>query len=171
MATASRWRIEALAKRHERAGFSCGAEVLDRYLRQQARQDAEKHVAAPFVLTDPPGAEVLGYCTLSASIVDVTDIAAGLARKLPRYPQLPVTLIGRLAVHERLKRQGCGALLLMDALHRSLTHAADIAAMAVVVDAKDDAAAAFYRHFSFAPLQRDARRMYLPMKTEAALLG
>jgi predicted GNAT family N-acyltransferase len=84
---------------------------------------------------------------------------------------LPVPLIGRLAVHEQLKGQGCGELLLMDALHRCLTHAADIAAMAVVVDAKDDAAAAFYRHFSFLPLQRDARRMYLPMKAVAALLG
>ena len=165
------WRIEALAKRHERAGFACGAEVLDRYLHQQARQDADKHVAAPFVLIEPPGFEVLGYYTLSASIVDVTDIAADLAKKLPRYPQLPVTLIGRLAVHERLKGQGAGALLLMDALHRSLTHSAEIAAMAVVVDAKDDAAARFYRHFNFQPLQRDARRMYLPMKTVAAILG
>jgi hypothetical protein len=74
-------------------------------------------------------------------------------------------------VHEQLKGQACGALLLMDALHRSLTRAADIAAMAVVVDAKDDAAAAFYRHFSFLPLQRDARRMVLQMKTVAVLLG
>ena len=164
-------RIEALRKRHDRAGFACGAEALDRYLHQQARQDAEKHVAAPFVLIDPPGAEVLGYYTLSASIVDVSDIAADLVKKLPRYPQLPVTLIGRLAVHERLKGQGCGALLLMDALRRSLAHAAEIAAMAIVVDAKDDAAVNFYRHFDFQPLQRDARRMYLPMKTVAAMLG
>ena len=81
------------------------------------------------------------------------------------------TLIGRLAVHERLKGRGCGALLLMDALHRSLAHAAEIAAMAVVVDAKDEAAVNFYRHFDFQPLQREARRMYLPMKTVAALLG
>ena len=171
MATAPSWRIEPLVKRHDRTGFRCGAEALDLYLRQQARQDADKHVAAPFVLIEPPSAEVLGYYTLSASIIDVADIAADLASKLPRYPQLPVTLVGRLAVHERRKGQGCGALLLMDALHRSLMHAADVAAMAVVVDAKDDTAVRFYRHFSFLPLQRDARRMYLPMKTVAALLG
>jgi GNAT superfamily N-acetyltransferase len=171
VAPASGLRIEALAKRHERAGFTCGAEALDRYLHQQARQDADKHVAAPFVLIEPPGAEVLGYYTLSASIVDVADIAADLAKKLPRYPQLPVTLIGRLAVHEQFKGQGLGALLLLDALHRSLTHAAEIAAMAIVVDAKDDAAANFYRRFDFQPLQRDPRRMYLPMKMVAAVLG
>lgn len=170
-APTSHWRIEALAKHHERAGFTCGADALDRYLRQQARQDADKHVAAPFVLVEPPGIEVLGYYTLSASTIDVADIAADLARKLPRYPQLPVTLIGRLAVHAGLKGHGAGALLLMDALHRSLSHSAAIAAMAVVVDAKDDAAASFYRHFDFQPLQRDARRMYLPMKVVAGLLG
>jgi predicted N-acetyltransferase YhbS len=82
-----------------------------------------------------------------------------------------VTLIGRLAVDTRLKGQGVGAYLLMDALHRSLTHAAEIAAMAVVVDAKDDAAAAFYRHFDFKPLQANARRLYLPMKTVEGLFG
>ena len=163
--------VEPLAKHHVRAGFRCGSDVLDRYLHQQARQDAEKHVAAPFVLVEPPNPEVLGYYTLSASLLGVGDIAPELARKLPRYPQLPVTLIGRLAVHEALKGQGRGAFLLMDALRRSLMHAAEIAAMAVVVDAKDDAAAAFYRHFDFAPLQADERRLYLPMKTVAAVLG
>jgi len=171
LASASGRRIEALAKRHEPAGFTCGAAALDRYLLQQARQDADKHVAAPFVLVEPPGVEVLGCYTLSASIVAVTDVDADLAKKLPRYPQLPVTLIGRLAVHVRLKGQGAGSLLLIDALRRSLTHSAEIAAMAVVADAKDDAATSFYRHFDFQPLQRDARRMYLPMKTVAALLG
>jgi GNAT superfamily N-acetyltransferase len=171
IARAVGWRIEALAKRHERSGFTCGTQGLDRYLHQQARQDADKHVAAPFVLVQPPALDVLGYHTLSASIVDVADIAADLAKKLPRYPQLPVTLIGRLAVDLRRKGQGAGALLLMEALHRSLTHSEQIAAMAVVVDAKDDAAVSFYRHFDFQPLQRNSRRMYLPMKTLAALLG
>jgi GNAT superfamily N-acetyltransferase len=169
-APASGWQIEALARRHERTEFTCGSRELDRYLKQQARQDADKHVAAPFVLVEPPAAEVLGYYTLSASLVEVADIAADLARKLPRYPRLPVTLIGRLAVHARLQGQGAGALLLMDALHRSLTHSTEIAAMAVVVDAKDDAAAGFYCRFDFQPLQRDSRRVYLPMGTVAALL-
>lgn len=90
---------------------------------------------------------------------------------MPRYPQLPVTLIGRLAVHVRLKGQGCGEYLLMDALHRSLTHSAEVAAMAVVVEAKDETAAAFYRHFDFRPLQASPRRLYLPMQTVQALLG
>ncbi len=161
--------VEALAGRHDRTRFDCGIDALDQYLKRQARQDADRYIAAPFALVEPPGARVLGYYTLSASNVDAGRITPELAKKLPRYPQLPVTLIGRLAVDSQLKGQGCGEYLLMDALHRSLQHAAEISAMAVVVDAKDDAAAAFYRHFSFVPLQAHARRLYLPMKTVESL--
>ena len=114
---------------------------------------------------------MLGYYTLSASVLSVGEVAPELARKLPRYPQLPVTLIGRLAVDLRLKGQGCGEYLLMDALHRSLIHSAEIAAMAVVVEAKAETAAAFYRHFDFRPLQASPRRLYLSMTTVQALLG
>jgi predicted GNAT family N-acyltransferase len=165
------FRIEVLAKPHDRGRFTCGVQALDRYLGQQARQDVERHVAAPLVLVEPPSTEVLGYYTLSASVVDVSDIADELARRLPRYPQLPVTLIGRLAVATRLRGRGCGGLLLMDALHRSAIHAAEIAAMAVVVDAKDEKAADFYRRFDFRPLQKTPKRLYLPMKTVEALFG
>lgn len=164
------YRIEPLAKHHDRSGFRCGSDALDRYLQQQARQDADKHVAAPFVLVAEDSPAVLGYYTLSASVIGAEDIAPDLAKKLPRYPQLPVTLIGRLAVDQASKGQGHGELLLMDALQRSLNHAAQIAAMAVVVDAKDEAAEAFYRHFDFQPLQATPRRLYLSMKTIAALL-
>ena len=165
----SPYRIEPLGKQHDRSGFQCGTEALDRYLKQQARQDAEKYVAAPFVLLAPPAPGVLGYYTLSAAMVDVSDIAPDLAKSLPRFPQLPVTLIGRLAVDVSLHGQGRGAFLLMDALHRSWQRATEIAAMAVVVDAKDEAAAAFYQHFDFTALQRDPRRLYLSMKKVAAL--
>jgi len=128
----------------------------------QARQDAEKHVAAPFVLVKPPSRAVLGYYTLSAAALSVDEVTPELARKLQRYPQSPVTLIGRLAVDVRLECQGSGEYLLMDALHRSLTHLAEIAAMAVVVEARDETAVALYRHFVIQPLQASARRPCLP---------
>ena len=162
-------RVVPLAKSHERSAFACGSVPLDRYLLQQARQDAEKRVAAPFVLSEPPGTAVLGYYTLSASHITPNELPAELTKKVPRYPQLPVTLLGRLAVDQRQKGKGLGAFLLMDALHRSLTAAVEIAAMAIVVDAKDDAAAAFYQHFDFRPLQQQPTRLFLPMKIVAGL--
>ncbi len=163
--------VEPLGRQHNRTAFHCGAEALDRYLKQQARQDADKRVAAPFVAVRPPDTVVLGYYTLSASVLALTELPEELARKLPRYPQLPITLLGRLAVDQSAKGQGLGEHLLLDALHRSLAHADQIAAMAVVVDAKDENAAAFYRHYGFIPLQTQPSRLFVPMLSIAQLLG
>lgn len=163
------WRIVPLGKAHDRDGFACGSEPLDRYLKLQARQDAQKRVAAPFVLVEPPSSRVLGFYTLSASLIAADALPAELAKKLPRYPQLPVTLLGRLAVDLGQRGKGLGEFLLMDALHRSLDAAAEIAAMAVIVDAKDKDAVAFYERYGFIPLQRQPARLFLSMNTVAAL--
>lgn len=163
------YRIAPLLKSHDRSAFSSGSEPLDRYLQRQARQDLEKRVAAPFVLVEPPANRVLGYYTLSASVITTDELPDKLAKTLPRYPQLPVILLGRLAVDQSCKGRGIGQFLLMDALRRSLESAADIAAMAVVVDAKDAAAASFYQHFGFTQLQRRPGRLFLPMKTVTEL--
>lgn len=165
------YRIAPLDKRHDRGSFSCGSEPLDRYLQQRARRDADKRVAAPFFLVEPPARKVLGYYTLSASVIRADALPAELAKKLPRYPQLPVTLLGRLAVDQGQKGKGLGEFLLMDALHRCLDAATEIAAMAVVVDAKDAAAEAFYKHYDFIPLQRQPARLFLPMNIVAGLMS
>jgi len=167
----TRITVEPLGRQHDRTAFHCGAQALDRYLKQQARQDADKRVAALFVAVHPPDTRVLGYYTLSASVLSLADLPDDLARKLPRYPQLPVTLLGRLAVDQATKGQGLGEHLLLDALNRSLAHADQIAAMAVVVDAKSEEAARFYGHYGFKPLQAQPRRLFVPMTTVAKLLG
>lgn len=163
------WRVLPLQKEHERQNFSCGSPALDRYLKTQARQDSDKRVAAAFALIKPPASPVLGYYTLSASTIHADEVPPEFLRKLPRYPQLPVTLLGRLAVDQALKGQGMGQFLLMDALHRSLQAAAVIAAMAVVVDAKDASAADFYQQFGFIPLNLSHKKLFLPMVTIATL--
>ncbi|MBK7001468.1 MAG: GNAT family N-acetyltransferase [Rhodoferax sp.] len=164
------WQAVPLQKEHDRQAFRCGSPALDTYLHKQARQDSEKRVAAVFVLVQPPEPRILGYYTLSASTIPAHEVPPELARKLPRYPQLPVTLLGRLAVDQKHKGTGLGQFMLMDALHRSLRAAAGIAAMAVVVDAKDAEAAAFYQHFGFIPLNLTASRLFLPMATISKLL-
>lgn len=163
--------IRALDKTHERKAFDCGQEDLNRYLREQARQDAEKRVAAPFVLTQPGHREVLGFYTLSSSILSVEELPPDLMKRLPRYGQLPVTLLGRLAVDRSAAGQGVGEFLLVDALRRSLQAAQQIAAMAVIVDAKNESAEGFYRHFGFQPFQRTPLRLFLPMAQIAKLFA
>ena len=158
-----RYRVEALGRQHDRSQFSCGSEPLDRYFRAQAGQDARKRVAAPFVLCEGDGAAVLGYYTLSAISVDIGAWPENVAKKLPKYPVVPATLLGRLAIDRQLQGKGVGEYLLMDALHRSLQAAHQVAALAVIVDAKDARAVAFYRHYEFTPFEDQPARLFLPM--------
>jgi predicted GNAT family N-acyltransferase len=92
-----------------------------------------------------------------------------LARKLPRYPQVPTTLVGRLAVSEKFRGRKLGEFLLLDALHRIWLHSQELASAAVIVDAKDENARRFYEHFGFASLPDVPDRLFLPMKTIAQL--
>lgn len=157
------YRIEALVKQHDRSHFSCGAEPLDRYIRDQAGQDARKRVAAPFVLCQGRDNTVLGYYTLSALSVDVGAWPEDVARKLPRYPFVPATLLGRLAVDSSLRGKGLGDYLLIDALHRALQVSRDVGSVAVIVDAKDDSAVGFYRRYGFVSFPDQPNRLFLPM--------
>lgn len=163
--------IHPLENADDRTSFDCGNDELNRYLREQARQDAQRRVAAPFVLTQPPSLKVLGFYTLSASIIPVDELPPDLMKRLPRYGQLPVTLLGRLAVDRSVGGQGVGEFLLVDALRRSLDAARQIAAMAVIVDAKDETVERFYRHFDFQPFQRTPLRLFLPMAQIAKLFA
>ncbi|MBF0556433.1 MAG: GNAT family N-acetyltransferase [Nitrospirae bacterium] len=155
--------IEPLGKHHDRAAFYCGVEALDNYIRQNAGQDKEKKVAVTFVLVGDMPTVIIGYYTLSSTIVKVKELPEQVAKKLPRYPTMPATLIGRLAVDRRYQGSGYGEFLLMDALRRALISTEQIGSVAVVVDAKDDKAKAFYEHFQFIPLVSCSHRLFLPM--------
>lgn len=159
-----RFVIEPLGPKHDRAAFSCGVDILDAYLHKQAGQDLKKRVAVPFVIT-PDGTTIAGYYTLSQYSVQLDDIPAELAKKLPKYPMVPATLLGRLAVSVAFRGQGHGATLLMDALYRTLQHSREVASAGVIVDAKDPAALAFYKKYGFLELPRIERRLFLPMGT------
>lgn len=163
--------IGPLQKTHDRKSFDCGNDDLNRYLQVQARQDAEKRVAAPFVLAQPGDPKVLGFYTLSSSVIPVDELPVALMKRLPRYGQLPVTLLGRLAVDRSVGGQGIGEFLLVDALRRSLEASQQIAAMAVIVDAKDEKAESFYRHFDFQPFQQTPLRLFLPMAQVATMFA
>ena len=99
------------------------------------------------------------------------ELPPDIMKKLPRYGPLPVTLLGRLAVDRTAKGQGVGEFLLVDALRRCLEGAQQIGAMAVIVDAKDEQAESFYRHFDFLPFQLTPRRLFLPMRQIAQLFS
>lgn len=155
--------FEPLGKQHDRAAFDCGVEALNRYIREQAGQDSKNKVAATFVLAGETPSAIAGYYTLSSTSINVGELPEAVAKKLPRYPLMPATLIGRLAVDRHYQGKKCGELLLVDALKRSLISTKQIGSAAVVVDAKDDSAKAFYTHFQFIQLINYSHRLFLPM--------
>lgn len=154
-------RIEELSSRHLRNDFTCGAEELDRYLRVRASQDVRRRLSRVFVAV-VKDAEVAGFYTLSASSVERENLPEAQAKRLSHYP-VPVALLGKLAVGMAYQGQGVGGLLIADAVKRVLRASQQIAVYALVVDARDEKAAAFYAHFGFLPLT--GRRLFLPLES------
>jgi GNAT superfamily N-acetyltransferase len=148
---------------HDRSRFSCGSTDLDRYIREFASQDVRRDIARVFVAI-AAGSSVLGYYSLSAASYRRDDLPAEHAKRLPRYP-VPAALLGRLAVDESARGQGLGAHLLMDAIERVRLASETLAVHAIVVDALDHGAVAFYRKFGFSAFLEDDRRLFLPMST------
>jgi len=165
--TPARFVIEPFDKKsHDRTAFSCEHEVLSTYLKQQASQDIKKHVAAVFVLTRDHKT-IAGYYTLSQYAIDSSSVPPEVMQRLglPKYKELPATLLGRLARNLEFKGQGVGELLLMGALKQALAQSRLIASVAVVVDAKDERAENFYKKYGFIGLPDHPQRLFLPMKT------
>lgn len=155
---------ESLTKKHNRKDFDCGVEVLNDYLASFASQDVKRKVAAVFVFTAPEESNrVVGYYTLCATPVELSVLPDETVQRLPRYPQVPGILIGRLA--RDVGHPGLGRLLLADALSRCARSAQEIAAAVVVVDAKDKSTADFYSRFGFVSLPKMKSRLFLPMET------
>jgi ribosomal protein S18 acetylase RimI-like enzyme len=162
------FRLETLSGDHDRAGFSCGHETLDRYFRTQVTQDIRRRVAACFVAVEAGSGQVAAYYTLAAAGIPFTELPEGVAKKLPRYPSIPAVRIGRLAVDGRYQGRGLGGALLADALMRAM--ASPAAAYALLVDAKDEMAVEFYRHHGFIPLLTQPRTLFLPVATAGQAL-
>jgi len=162
----ARFRVAPLDTAHNRAAFSSGSEPLDRYFQQQVTQDIRRRVTACFVALTSER-RVAGYYTLAAASMLLADLPSGIGKKLPRYPLVPAVRMGRLAVDQDFKRQGLGGALLADALNRASD--SEIAAYALVVDAKDEGAAAFYRHHGFIPLPNLPLTLFLPLAVASAI--
>ena len=98
---------------------------------------------------------------IASAFVVVETLPSALAKLYPR--QIPVTRLGRLATRSDLQGQGLGRLLLADAVNRARGAAQAVGNAGILVDAKDDGAASFYRHFGFHPCRDAPLQLYLPI--------
>lgn len=156
------FQLALLDVAHDRTAFNSDSEPLNRYLCEQVSQDVRRRVAACFVaLADEQ--RIAGYYTLASASLLLTDLPSSLGKKLPRYPTVPAIRMGRLAVDQAFKGCGLGGALLADALDRAAR--SEIAAYAMMVDAKDESSAAFYRHHGFIALPDSPLTLFLPLAT------
>jgi ribosomal protein S18 acetylase RimI-like enzyme len=166
---ASPYNFEPLSPSHDRTGFKSGVAPLDRYFVSQVTQDIRRRVSACFVAVERASGAIVGFYTVAASAIPLLDVAPAAVKKLPRYPLVPAVRVGRLATAETHRGRGIGAGLLLDAASRAFR--SEIAAFAIVVDAKDDAAAAFYRRYGFTPFATAPMSLYLPLAEFARAMG
>lgn len=164
-------RIVPLDEGHERVQFTCGVASLDSYFQTQAGQDMRRRANAVFVLVAPgQPSQVLGYYTLCATALPPGEVPEAARRHIPRYPLVSATLIGRLAIARDRQGQRLGAVLLADALRRSLASSRTVGSSMVVVDALDEGAANFYGAHGFIRLP-ESFRLVLPMRTIEQLMA
>jgi ribosomal protein S18 acetylase RimI-like enzyme len=162
------FRVEPLNGGHDRAAFACGEEALDRYLRTQATQDIRRRVATCFVAIEIATGKLAAYYTIASASIPTPQLPPEIIKRLPRYPTLPAVRIGRLAVDLKFRGRGLGAAMLADAASRTLQ--APPAVFALLVDAKNEDAVAFYQRHGFRPLASQPRTLFLPMATAGKLL-
>jgi len=155
------------AAQHDRAGFTCGVESVDRYFHAVARDAADRHMAQTYVLVaDPPRpmpCEVVGFFTLlSYNYVDQKlDPTTAKALKIKREPRIPMILLGRLGIAREHQDRGVGVYLLRVALERALAIALEIGAVGIITDPYDTRAERFYRSAGFDALIAGERQLFL----------
>jgi GNAT superfamily N-acetyltransferase len=149
-------------KAHRVDQFSCGEAALDRWLIAYAGQNQQRDAARTFVTTEP-GGKVAGYYTLVAGQVEHEQATSTVSKGLSRHFPIPVALIARVAITTQHQGTGLGRSLLLDALQRVLRASDQLAVRAVTVDALDDRAASFYRHFGFEPSPLAHRTLMIPL--------
>jgi predicted GNAT family N-acyltransferase len=156
--------IEKLENIHVKEQFNCGYDLLDNYLKRQANQDIKRKLSSCSVLVDEQNI-VKGYFTLSANSIRRQELPEELIKKLPpSYSDLPVILVGRIAIDKSIQGNGFGEILLFDALKKCLDLSNQLGILAVVVDPIDDKAISFYKSYGFIELPT-SDKMFLSIKT------
>jgi len=156
--------IELLGSHHDRSVFSCGEPALDAYLQRQASQDIRRRVAQVFVAVGDVPEKIAGYYSLSAASFAKDELPPALAKRLPHYP-VPAAVLGRLAIDREHQGRGLGETLLLDAIRRVVRASTTIAVYAIIVDAKNERAQAFYERYGFRTFASEPRRLFLPLET------
>ena len=159
-------KIELLSKSHDRDGFDCGSEPLNLFIKQTARQHAERGISRTFVLVDENATDpkpILGFFSLNICQIMSETLTSAEAKKLPR--NVSGVRLGRLAVAKAHQRQGLGKVLLIAAMEKFMEIFQRAGGIGLFVDAKDQDAKRYYEQFGFISIPSNKLELFLPVKT------
>ena len=155
---------------HDCADFDCGVKSLNDYLTRYARQDRRRNLSQIYVLVETKNSSsILGYYTLSAAQAGTEQLDQQDRRRLPGYP-IPCFRMGRFAVRQDVQGRGIAKLLLGCAVDRCLQASREVAAYALIVDAKDATARSFYERFGFVRFADTPSSLYLALSKPDSVL-
>jgi GNAT superfamily N-acetyltransferase len=156
--------VEALSRGHELDDFDCGSEALNHWLKTWARHSQRVESARTFVICLEGAGRVVAFHTLAAASASREEAPRKMTRGLGRH-EVPLILLARLGVDRKFQRRSLGKALMRDALGRTLQAAEQVGVVALMVNAKDSEARAFYEHFGFEPSPLQPLQLFLPLKT------
>jgi len=136
------------------------------FLKQTARQHADRGVSRTFVLVDEAASKpkpILGFFALTLCQIQADALPPTEPRKLPR--SVAGVRLGRLAISKHHHGRGLGKILLVAAMKKFLDIFSMAGGIGLFVDAKDHKAKAFYEHFGFVPLPSNELQLFLPVAT------
>lgn len=163
-----RFRVVPLGT-EDRSGFRSESPPHDRYFHIQVGQDVRRRIAACYIALHTATDAIAGFYTLSAADIPVTDVPEAMTKRLPRYPTIPAVRLGRLAVDKRFRGLGLGGALLFDAVLKAVR--SEVGMHAMIVEAKNPEAEAFYRHHGFATYGSAPGLLIAPLHVLEKLAG
>jgi hypothetical protein len=150
-----------LNSQHDRKGFDCGHDDLNRWFSQVARQHKDRGISSTFVaVADGSSTEVLGFYAITVAELVNADLPAQHRKRLPA--KVPVFRLGRLAVSINHQGRRIGESLLFDAIDRVARIAQEIGGIGLVVDAKPTAVD-FYKQYGFEQMTDHPLNLFLPI--------
>jgi len=170
-------RIEVFdPARHDRAGFSCGVERLDNYLKLSAKKQQKDDMTRVYVAVEEGKSVVLGYHAINLGMMNV-DALAKRPRGAPDHGELPILFLGQVAVSRNAQGNGIGSILMHHVFEKASRIADEAGCFAIMLDVMSDGGEeqrerrkAWYAEFGFQPFASNAARMFMTMKQVRAVV-
>lgn len=169
MTGVSDWRDEAIRRDHDRAAFDCGDAALNDFLKKHARQNDERGLSRTFVAVRGESNKIVGFYSLSPASIEQARVPESARQGMARH-DVPGFRLGRIAVDTSVQGQGLGGQLILAAARRCIRAASEVGGRVLVIDAKNEHVANWYKSYGAIALTDTPLTLILPLEMLSALL-